>query len=227
MVRTMRETAEPPTEGMPIKVIAHQWWWEFQYPELGIVTANELHIPMGQPVVVELNSDNVIHSFWIPQLAGKTDVVPGQTNSMWFQADRVGVYRGQCAELCGTQHANMNFVVVAQPTEDFNQWAEWQKTPAVQTTSQTAAGEQVFMTTGACLGCHTVNGTDAKGVNGPNLTHIGSRQTLAGGALPNTPENLAHWLTNPQAVKPGNKMLISRLSQDDIAALVQYLSSLK
>ncbi|MBI1876706.1 MAG: cytochrome c oxidase subunit II [Chloroflexi bacterium] len=227
MVRTMRDTAKPATAAMPIKVIAHQWWWEFQYPKSGVVIANELHVPVGQPVMVELNSDNVIHSFWIPRLAGKTDVVPGQTNTMWFQAGRVGVYRGQCAELCGTQHANMNFVVVAQPAEDFRQWAEWQQSPAVEATSETAAGEQVFMTTGACLGCHTVNGTEAKGTNGPDLTHIGSRQTIAGGALENTPENLAHWLTNPQAVKPGNKMTIGQLSQDDIAALVQYLTSLK
>jgi cytochrome c oxidase subunit 2 len=227
MVRTMRDTAEPVGEAMPVKVIGHQWWWEFQYPELGIVTANELHIPVGQPVRVELSSDNVIHSFWIPQLAGKTDVVPGQTNSMWFQADRVGVYRGQCAELCGTQHANMNFVVVAQAAEDFQQWAEWQQGPAVAETSETAAGQEIFMTTGACLGCHTVNGTSAQGVLGPDLTHIGSRQTIAGGALENTPENLTRWLTDPQLVKPGNKMVIGRLNQDDIAALVQYLTSLK
>jgi cytochrome c oxidase subunit 2 len=227
MVRTMSAAATPPTEAMPVKVIAHQWWWEFQYPELGITTANELHVPVGEPVRVELTSDNVIHSFWIPRLAGKTDVIPGQTNSMWFEADQAGTYRGQCAELCGAQHANMNFLVIAQSGEDFRQWAEGQQMPAVAATDETASGEQVFMTTGACLGCHTVNGTTAKGVLGPNLTHIGSRQTIAGGALYNTPENLARWLTDPQAVKPGNKMTISPLSQGDIEALVQYLTSLK
>ncbi len=227
MVRTMRATAEPPAEAMQVKVIAHQWWWEFQYPELGVITANELHVPAGEPIVVELTSDNVIHSFWIPRLAGKTDVVPGQTNSMWFQADRVGVYRGQCAELCGTQHANMNFLVIAHPAEDFRQWAEWQQTPAVAVTEDEAAsGEQVFMT-GQCITCHTINGTAAQGVLGPNLTHFGTRQTVAGLTLENTPENLARWLVDPQAVKPGNKMTISPLSQDDIAALVQYLTSLK
>jgi cytochrome c oxidase subunit 2 len=227
MVRTMRAMAEPPAEAMQVKVIAHQWWWEFQYPELGVITANELRIPVGEPVMVELSSDNVIHSFWIPQLAGKTDVVPGQTNTMWFQADRRGVFRGQCAELCGVQHANMNFTVIAQPADEFNQWAEWQQTPAVAVSGEATAGEEVFMTTGACFTCHTINETAAAGIIGPNLTHFGSRQTIAGGTLENTPENLARWLADPQAVKPGNKMVISKLSQDQIDALVQYLTLLK
>ena len=227
MVRTMRATAEPPTEAMQVKVIAHQWWWEFQYPELGVVTANELRVPVGEPVMVELSSDNVIHSFWIPQLAGKTDVIPGQTNTMWFQADRMGVFRGQCAELCGVQHAHMNFTVIAQPADEFNQWTEWQQTPAVAVSGETTAGEEVFMTTGACFTCHTINETAAAGTIGPNLTHFGSRQTIAGGTLENTPENLARWLADPQAVKPGNKMVIGKLSQDQIDALVQYLTILK
>lgn len=228
MVRTMGETAKPPANAMTVKVIGHQWWWEFQYPELGITTANELHIPVGEPVVVELTSDNVIHSFWVPQLAGKTDVVPGQTNSMWFQADRVGVFRGQCAELCGSQHANMNFLVIARPSDDFQKWAEWQQSPPVASTAAAAAGEEIFMTSGACFTCHTINDTAAQGKIGPNLTHFGSRQTIAGVTLKNTPENLSRWLANPQAVKPLNKMILpTPLQQDQIDALVQYLTNLK
>jgi cytochrome c oxidase subunit 2 len=225
MVRTMRASAETPGEAMQVQVIGHQWWWEFQYPELGIKTANELVVPAGRPVLVGLRSDNVIHSFWIPRLAGKTDVVPGQTNSMWFQADEAGEYRGQCAELCGAQHANMNFMVIALPPDQFSEWAERQQQPAVEATGEAAAGQEIFMT-GQCITCHTIDGTIAQGVLGPNLTHFGSRRGIAGLTLENTPENLARWLAEPQAVKPLNKMVINKLSQDEIEALVQYLSSL-
>jgi len=226
MVRTMSAAAQPPAEAMQVKVIGHQWWWEFQYPELGITTANELYVPVGEPVAVELTSDNVIHSFWVPRLAGKTDVVPGQTNSMWFQADRVGNYRGQCAELCGAQHANMNFMVIAVPPDQFELWAGRQQQPAVTASGEAASGEQIFMS-GQCIACHAIDGTVAQGIIGPNLTHFGSRQTIAGLMLENTPENLAHWLADPQAVKPLNKMIITELSQDEIEALVQYLGSLQ
>lgn len=226
MVRTMGATAEPPAGAMRIKVIGHLWWWEFQYPELGITTANELHVPVGQPVIVELISDNVIHSFWAPQLAGKTDMIPGQTNTMWFQADQAGTYGGRCAELCGAQHAGMLFQVIAEPAEQFAQWVAQQQTPPAAATGEAARGEQVFLT-GACFTCHTINGTAAQGIIGPNLTHFGSRRTIAGVIPENTPDNLVRWLADPQAIKPLNKMPKLNLSQDDIKALVQYLNSLK
>jgi cytochrome c oxidase subunit 2 len=225
MVRTMAATAAPPSEGLQIKVIGHQWWWEFQYPELGITTANELRIPVGEPVIVELTSNNVIHSFWIPQLAGKMDVVPGQTNSMWFQADQAGNYRGQCAELCGAQHANMNFMVIAQSAAEFNLWAEQQRAPRPEALAD-SPGEQAFLT-GQCIACHTIDGTTAQGKIGPNLTHFGSRQTIAGLVMNNTPENLALWLEDNQKFKPLNKMVINELGRDEIEVLVQYLSNLK
>jgi len=225
MVRTMNAAARPPDNAMPIRVIGHQWWWEFQYPELGIVTGNELYVPVGQPIIAELASDNVIHSFWIPRLAGKIDVVPGQTNTMWFQADMPGNYRGQCAELCGLQHANMNFMVVAVPPDQFELWVRRQQQPAVTASGEAAEGEQLFLN-GQCITCHTIAGIQAFGGLGPNLTHFGSRQTIAGLMLRNTPENLVRWLSDPQAVKPGNKMVIERLSRDEVEALAQYLSSL-
>jgi cytochrome c oxidase subunit 2 len=227
MVRTMSAAAEPPAEAMQVKVTGHQWWWEFEYPELGVVTANELHVPSGEPVLVELHSDNVIHSFWIPRLAGKTDVIPGQTNTMWFQADEAGTYRGQCAELCGAQHANMNFLVIADSPGDFQAWIEQQQGPAVEpVTELQQAGQEAFLA-GQCIACHTIEGTIAQGQIGPNLTHIGSRGTIAGLVLENTPQNLARWLTNNQAIKPLNKMVIAELSQDEIDSLVEYLTSLK
>lgn len=227
MLRTMTATAQPPDDALQIKVTGHQWWWEFEYPELGIVTANELHIPAGEPVVVELHSDNVIHSFWIPQLAGKTDVIPGQTNTMWFEADQAGTYRGQCAELCGAQHANMNFLVVADLPGAFETWVSQQQSPPVEpVTELQQAGQEAFLT-GQCIACHKIEGTTAQGIIGPNLTHFGSRETIAGLVLENHPENLARWLEDNQKIKPLNKMIITELSQADIDALVAYLSSLE
>lgn len=230
MVRTMGATAappaEPPAEAIRVKVTSHQWWWEFQYPELGIITANELHVPVGKPIVFELTSADVIHSFWAPQLAGKTDNIPGQTTTMWFQADQPGIYGGRCAEFCGAQHANMLFQVIAEPAEQFAQWVTQQQARPAAATGEAAKGEQLFMT-GACFTCHTIDGTAAQGIIGPNLTHLGSRRTIAAGVMENTPDNLARWLADPQAVKPLNKMPKLNLSQDDVNALVQYLSSLK
>lgn len=173
-----------------------------------------------------MTSVDVIHSFWVPQLAGKTDNIPGQTNTMWFQADRAGTYGGRCAEFCGAQHANMLFQVIAEPAEQFEQWVAQQQTLPAVVTGEAARGEQVFMT-GACISCHTIDGTAAQGIIGPNLTHFGSRRTIAAGVMENTPDNLARWLADPQAVKPLNKMPNLNLNPDDINALVQYLSSLK
>ncbi len=230
-VRTMATTsitAQPPAS-VKVTVIGHQWWWEFQYPDLGITTANDLHVPVGQVVDVTLESDNVIHSFWVPQLLGKTDVVPDHQNKTWINAEKAGVYNGQCAEFCGEQHAHMLFRVVADAPANFDAWVTQQKT-AAQTPSggDAARGEQIFTSTGGCFACHTINGVDkAKGKVGPNLTHFASRLTIAAGTLSNTPENLSTWLHNPQAVKPGNFMIIGKLSDADIQALIAYLESLK
>ncbi len=230
-VRSMANTsitAQAPA-AVKVTVIGHQWWWEFQYPDLGITTANDLHVPVGQVVDLTLESDNVIHSFWVPELMGKTDVVPDHANKTWIKAEAAGTYSGQCAEFCGAQHAHMLFHVVADDANTFNAWVKGQQATA-QTPSggDAALGEQIFTSNGGCYACHTINGVDkAKGKVGPNLTHFGSRLSIAAGTLPNTPENLSTWLHNPQAVKPGNFMIIGKLADGDIQALVAYLESLK
>lgn len=212
-----------------VEAIGHQWWWEFRYKDASpvVVTGDEMHVPTGTVVHIDLSSDNVIHSFWVPQLTGKTDVIPGHNNSMWFQADRVGQYRGECAEYCGTQHANMDFVVVADPPAQFQAWLSAQQAAAMApVTDAQQAGQQNFLHLG-CVACHTIAGTQAKGTVGPNLTHFGGRLLIAGGVLSNTDQNLAKWLSDPQAVKPGNDMVIPQLNQQQISDLVAYLESLK
>jgi cytochrome c oxidase subunit 2 len=211
-----------------VRAIGHQWWWEFQYTDTGVVTGDELHVPQGTVVHVDLASDNVIHSFWIPELAGKTDVIPGHANTMWFKGDRVGRYRGECAEFCGTQHANMDFVVVVDPPGVFDNWLQMQKMQALTpTTDAQTRGHELFLHQG-CISCHSIAGVSAIGHIGPDLTHFGGRQLIAGGVLSNTPENLATWLNDPQAVKPGNDMVLpQKLTADQISDLVAYLESLK
>ncbi len=230
-VRTMSATnlTAQPAAAVKVNVVGHQWWWEFDYPDLGIVTANDLHIPAGQVVDLTLLSDNVIHSFWIPQLAGKTDVVPNHQNKTWLRADKPGTYNGQCAEFCGAQHAHMLFRVVADDSSTFDAWVKQEQAAASSPPGGDAArGLQIFTSNGGCFACHTINGVDkAKGKVGPNLTHFGSRLTIAAGTLTNTPANLSTWLHNPQAVKPGNFMVIGKLSDADIQALIAYLESLK
>lgn len=226
-VRTMGVVASAPEGDLYVKVIAHQWWWEIQYPELGIVTASDLHVPVGQPVQVELTSADVIHSFWVPELAGKTDNIPGRTTHTWFSVDRAGGYLGLCAEFCGAQHANMRFRVIAESPEEFEAWVKNQQAPAARpTTALAQQGKQAFLSN-ACVGCHTIAGTTAQGKVGPDLTHVGSRRTIAAGVLPSTPENLARWVRNPQEVKPGTLMPDLNLSETTIDALVAYLESLK
>ncbi len=227
-VRTMTavNVSAQPAATVHVTVIGHQWWWEFQYPDQNIITAGDMHVPVGEVVSVTLESDNVIHSFWIPQLTGKTDVIPDHQNQTWLRAEAPGEYRGQCAEFCGAQHANMRFVVIAQSRADYDAWVKQQQTPPAASSGDAARGQQVFEN-GVCIGCHTIQGTKGVGKVGPNLTHFGSRTGIAGGTLPNTPENLAKWLHNPQAVKPGNDMVIPPLSDADIQALVAYLESLK
>lgn len=227
-VRTMSavSVSAQPAATVNVRVVGHQWWWEFQYPDMRIVTANDLHVPVGEVVGLTLESDNVIHSFWVPQLIGKTDVIPDHQNKAWLRAEVPGEYNGQCAEFCGSQHAHMLFHVVAQTRAEFDAWVNQQQTTPAAATGDAAKGADVFAK-GACVGCHTIDGTKAQGKVGPNLTHFGSRMSIAAGTLTNTPENLALWLKNPQAVKPENDMPNLGLSDVDIQALVAYIESLK
>jgi cytochrome c oxidase subunit 2 len=226
--RTMRTVAEPPPSNtVHVQVVGHQWWWEFRYPDLGIVTANELHVPVGEVVRFELESADVIHSFWVPQLAGKTDAIPGRKTQTWFRADAPGTYQGQCAEFCGAQHGQMRFQVIAEPQETFDAWAEQQAAGPVEVTGELAQQGQDLFFQSACVGCHTIQGTQAQGQTGPNLTHVGSRQTIVADLLENTPENMARWIHNPQEVKPDNLMPNLNLTQEEVDALVAYLQSLK
>lgn len=253
---TLAPTAPPGQPTLEVRVYGHQWWWEFDYtksPNYGFVTADSLHIPVGTVVRTDLYSDNVIHSFWIPQITGKTDVVPGHDNYMIFRADKVGNYLGECAEFCGTQHAHMNFNVIVEPMDTFQTWVSTQQAAATTPPAGLAAqGEQLFKTS-QCAGCHGIVGVNLTGYNdpkaaaliGPDLTHFGSRDLIAGGVLDNNaaqceadlqsnPTNpdlsncqLAQWLNDPQGIKPGSDMVISPLTKAQINELVAYLESLK
>jgi cytochrome c oxidase subunit II len=216
-----------PPGALEVRVVGHQWWWEFQYPEFGIVTASELHVPVGRPVAVTLETADVIHSFWFPAVGGKRDVVPAHSNRIWFTATTPGTYPGQCAELCGISHANMKKLLVVHPPEEFGRWVTAQQEPPVEPAAASTAGrgKQVFLESG-CVACHTIAGV-SPGIIGPNLTHFGSRGTIAGALYINTPENLGRWIENPPARKPGSIMPKLGLAPDQIAALVAYLTSLK
>ncbi|MEX0717842.1 MAG: cytochrome c oxidase subunit II [Planctomycetaceae bacterium] len=220
----------PPEEGPTIRVIGHQWWWEVEYPEEGIVTANELHIPVGVPVRIELRAGDVIHSFWVPNLNGKMDMLPERDNVTWLHADRPGVYRGQCAEYCGTQHALMALEVIALPQAEYDEWIAARQPPRPAPSPERVAvlrhGQQVFFEAG-CSKCHAIRGTATTSEKGPDLTHIGSRRTIGAALLPNNRGNLAGWIANPQALKPGNLMPPTHLESADLHALVAYLESLK
>ncbi len=220
--------AKPASAGdqLTVKVIGHQWWWEYQYPDLNITTATDLVIPVGKVVNLEISSVDVIHSFWIPQLNGKTDAFPNRINRSWIQADAAGVFYGQCAELCGPSHANMRSVVIAKDTAEFDAWVQQQQANPAPTADAAAQGEQLFLVS-ACIGCHQVNGTAAQGKVGPNLTHVASRTSLAGGMFTNTEGNLKRWLKNPPALKEGVLMPNLNLSDADIEALTAYMMSLK
>jgi cytochrome c oxidase subunit 2 len=211
---------------LTIEVIGHNWWWEARYPDAGVVTANEIHIPVGEPVRLRLTSADVIHSFWVPQLQVKTDQIPGKFNQMWIQADEPGRYRGQCAEFCGLQHANMIFYVVAQPPDQFSAWLANEARPADDPTESGAlAGQEVFLNT-TCAGCHAIRGTEATSTIGPDLTHLASRETIASGVLDNTRADLELWITNPQDVKPGATMPPTELTPEELEALLDYLEQL-
>ena len=211
-----------------IEIIGHQWWWEVHYTDQDFYTANEIHIPAGQTVTLHVTTADVIHSFWVPELHGKIDLIPGQTNTFTINADQVGTYRGQCAEFCGVQHAHMAFFVIAQSADDYNAWLNTQTQPGVdpKVGSLEQQGQQAFLGS-ACVYCHTIRGTNASGRVGPDLTHLGSRQTIAAGILPNNPGNLAGWMINSQSVKPGNHMPPMDLNGDQVQALLAYLATLK
>jgi cytochrome c oxidase subunit 2 len=214
-----------------VDVIGHQWWWDFQYRDLSpddfVTSPNELHIPVGVPVVLSATSRDVIHSFWVPNLRGKRDLIPGIVTHTWLQADTPGVYRGQCAEFCGHQHAHMALQVVAEPMRAFQDWIQHQRQPAAEPiTDQQRRGRDVFMQ-GPCVTCHTIRGTDAGSRVGPELTHVGSRLMVGAGTLPNTRDHLRVWVTNSQATKPGNRMPPLALAPDDLEAVLAYLRSLR
>lgn len=214
-----------------IKVTGHQWWWEIEYrnddPSKDVLTANEIHIPVGQLIKLELQSNDVIHSFWLPNLHGKRDLIPNYPTTLYFEADKPGTYWGQCAEFCGYQHAKMRFRVTAESPEDFENWIAAQQQSSVQPSNELQQrGEQIFLTT-VCAQCHTIQGTPAGGKVGPNLTHIASRPYIAAGSLENTRDHLAKWVADAQSVKPGIKMPMNTYSQEDLNALIEYLESLK
>jgi cytochrome c oxidase subunit II len=214
-----------------VDVVGHQWWWEFQYRDLTpsdyVTSPNELHIPVGAPVHIKAASRDVIHSFWVPNLHGKRDLIPGQVTNFWIQADEPGMYRGQCAEFCGHQHANMAFVVVAEPMEQFRKWIYNQRQVAPEPrTDLEKRGRDVFLQN-PCAMCHTIRGTSAGSRIGPELTHVGGRLTLAAGTLPNTRGHLAGWILDSQSVKPGNRMPPNPLAPEDLQAMLSYLRSLR
>jgi cytochrome c oxidase subunit 2 len=227
-LRDMAALSSPEREPrITIEVVGHDWWWEVVYQESGAVTANEIHIPVGEPVELELTTDDVIHSFWVPQLQAKTDLIPGQTNEMWLEADEPGRYRGQCAEYCGLQHANMIFYVVAEPAADFQRWLSEQAANASDPQDlSAAAGREVFLDN-TCAGCHTIRGTEADATLGPDLTHLAGRDTIAAGVLDNTRGDLASWIVDPQGVKPGATMPPTTLTADELENLLDYLEQLE
>ena len=223
--------AQHPERALTIDVTGHQWWWEVEYedpdPSKRLTTANEIHVPVGVPIQFKLRSADVIHSFWAPSLNGKKDLIPGYLSTLWFKADTAGVYRGQCAEFCGLQHAKMAFYVVAEPQAKFDAWvAAGSQSPPPPTDSTRLYGQRVFLSSG-CAVCHTIGGTAAQSFVGPPLTHLKSRATIAAGALANTKANLLGWITNPQAIKPGTRMPTVPLTPPQLAALVDYLETLK
>ena len=224
------QDAPQPATALEVTAIGHQFWWEFRYPRLGIVTANELHIPVSDaahpaPTFLKLFSADTDHSFWIPQLAGKTDLIPNHPNSMWMDPHRTGIFLGQCAQYCGTQHAKMLLRVSVDSEEEFKAWVHTQQQPAVED-EKVILGKHVFETT-ACINCHRIGGTVANGQFGPDLTHLMSRETIASGAAENTAGNLRLWIKNPEAIKPRSLMPAMKLSESDLDALTAYMETLR
>jgi cytochrome c oxidase subunit 2 len=227
--RRLQQLAHP--EHVPIIVTGQQWWWSVEYesdvPARRVVTANEIRIPIGRPVLLRLRSVDVIHSFYVPSLHGTRDLIPGHETTSWLQADRPGVFRGQCAEFCGHQHAHMGIVVIAEPQEKFDEWLAAERSPAAEPqTEQEHRGRELFLS-GPCVMCHAVRGTPAGGRTGPDLTHVASRMTIASGTLSNTREHLESWVRDSQRIKPGNRMPSMALPDEDLRDIVSYLRRLK
>ena len=217
----------PEADTLRVRAIGHQWWFEFVYPDLGVVTANELHLPVNQSVEIQLESEDVLHSFWVPKLRGKLDMVPGRVNKFVITPESTGTFLGQCAEFCGIAHALMKFTVVVESESDFAAWVDNERAPRAPPASEQAKAGEALLASKGCVACHTIRGTEAAGVIGPELTHVGSRNHIAAGILPNTHEGLSKWLSGPQDVKPGNFMVIPELSEDEVESLVTYLVGLK
>jgi cytochrome c oxidase subunit 2 len=221
---------EDDADALAVRITGHQWWWHIEYthddPAHSATTANELHVPVGRTVHLELTSADVIHSFWVPSIHGKKDLIPGRLNRTWIRIDEPGVYRGQCAEFCGLEHARMAITLIAEPPAVFDAWLAHQREPArAPANAEAVRGQQVF-TGSPCVLCHTIAGTSAGGRLGPDLTHLGSRATLAAGALPNSAGNLAGWLLDPQRIKPGAHMPATSFAAADYHALLAYLEGL-
>lgn len=232
VARTIAQTSDEKraSDELTVRVIAHQWWWDFEYPEYGFSTANELHIPITDQsssgrVRLLLDSADVVHSFWVPRLGGKTDVIPGHRNTMLLETAEPGVYHGQCAEYCGCEHAGMLIRVVAQPQQQFDAWVKAQQQTAVQD-PDVAKGRQLFLAS-ACINCHTVRGTPAHGTFAPDLTHLMSRETIGAGVAENNQANLLKWIDDPQTIKPGCHMPSMHLDSDEVQSIVSYLLTLR
>lgn len=219
------QSGAAPRDALHVTVRGYQWWWQFQYPGLDIVTANELHLPVGRTAVLTLEGPDVIHSFWVPQLGGKRDVIPGRENRITLVPEQPGEYWGQCAEFCGTSHANMGLRVIVDAPEAFERWLVGQRASPVEPTGDAAEGKAIFARS-ACVGCHTIRGVSA-GVLGPDLTHFGSRGRLGAGMWPNSVDNVAAWVKDPQRLKPGVKMPSVGLTDEQARAVAAYLVGLK
>ncbi len=229
VIAVVQKTA-PPGNAITVTAIGHQFWWEYRYLDLGVVTANELHVPVSDsvhptPTFIKLLSADTDHSFWVPRLGGKTDLIPNHPNSMWIDPQETGVYLGQCAQYCGTQHAKMLLRVYVQSRDEFDRWIRQQRRPAV-VDDTVSEGQRIFETT-ACINCHAVSGTVANGRFGPDLTHLMSRDTIGAGAVPNTSENLRRWIRNPNTIKPGSLMPAMELTEKELDAVTAYLETLR
>jgi cytochrome c oxidase subunit 2 len=229
VVHSIQDARRPPGT-IEVTAVGHQFWWEFRYPSLGVVTANELHVPVSDPsnpspTFIRLLSADTDHSFWVPRLAGKIDLIPNRVNQIWIDPHDSGLYLGQCAQYCGVQHAKMLLRVYVQSREEFDRWVEAQRRPA-EAHESVAEGRHIFEST-ACINCHSVAGTVANGQFGPDLTHLMSRDTIASGIAPNTPERLRQWIKSPDSIKPSSKMPAMQLSDHQLDAVTAYLATLR
>jgi cytochrome c oxidase subunit 2 len=226
-VHTMSVSDPPPAAAPDLIVIGHQWWWEAHYPKSGAVTANEIHIPVGKALSIRLGAADVLHEFWVPELSRKMTTVPGHPNHIWIEADRPGTYLGVCSEFCGTEHAWMRFLVVAEPQGQFDAWERAQLQPAAPPTDSVAARGSALFQSMSCLNCHAINGTTANAQVGPDLTHFASRRQIGAGITDNTPQNVRRWLENPHRFKPGVKMPDFKFTGEQITELTAYFETLK